>query len=114
MGPLPTISPTRSPSALPDSNSPKRKDVQVPEDQVQLATVPLLAQVEEIQKTDTSSFQAVLSDAIRKLRVAAAETSDPTEAAYFSDLANRFSSGLKKAGQPGVRQPTNGKFRKSK
>ncbi len=99
MGPLSNLG---NPAAIgpSDSSLSKRKDVQVPEDQVQLATVPLLAQVEQIRKADASSFRAVLGDAIRKLRVAAAETSDPREAAYFSDLANRFQR-LEEAGQPG-------------
>lgn len=52
--------------------------------------MPLSAQVEQLQGTDASTFQAVLSDAIRKLRAAASESSDPVEAAYLSDLANRF------------------------
>jgi hypothetical protein len=72
------------------SSSARKTSVQPGDDQVQLATVPLAAQVEQLQRTDASSLQAVLSDAIRKLRSAASESSDPVEAGYLSDLANRF------------------------
>jgi hypothetical protein len=50
---------------------------------------------------DASSFQAVVSDAIRKLRAAASGSSDPVEAAYLSELANRFQR-LEDAGNAGA------------
>jgi hypothetical protein len=60
------------------------------EDQVQIATVPSVAQVEQLQSTRPSSFQAVLGDAILKLRAAAFQSNDPMEIAYLSGIADRF------------------------
>jgi hypothetical protein len=71
-------------------HSGRKAGVPTGEDQAQLATVPLSAQVEQIHATDASSFQAVLNDAIHKLRVAASETLDPAESGYLSGMANRF------------------------
>ena len=75
-----------------DSPSPTRKAaIQPGADQVQLATVPLPAQVDQQRTTtDPSSFKTVLRDSIEKLRVAASQCADPAEAAYLSGLANRF------------------------
>jgi hypothetical protein len=81
--------------------SPRKGKVQPGEDQVQLATVPLSAEVEQIQSKDPSSFQAVMADAIHKLRVAASESSNPIEAAFLSQLANRFQA-LEEAGNGGA------------
>jgi hypothetical protein len=60
------------------------------EDQVQIATVPSVAQVEQLQSTRPSSLQAVLGDAILKLRAAAFQSNDPSEIAYLSGIADRF------------------------
>jgi hypothetical protein len=60
------------------------------EDQVQIAAVPSWAQVEQLESTSPSSFQAVVSDAIFKLRAAALNSADPAEVAYLSDLADHF------------------------
>ena len=60
------------------------------EDQVQIATIPSAAQVEQLQSTSSSSFEAVVADSIRKLRTAASQSTDPAEAAALSDLANHF------------------------
>jgi len=85
-----------------DSSFPTRKaNVQPTEDQAQLAAVPLSAQLEQLQKTDAPRFQAVLSDAVRELRAAASTSSDPVEAAYLSDLANRF-QWLEESGNAGA------------
>ena len=79
------------PADLPESRPSARKAGAKPgEDQAQLATVPLSAQVEQIHGTDPSNFQAVLSDAIHKLKVAAADSSDPAETAYLLAIADRF------------------------
>jgi|ERR1700677_1180059 hypothetical protein len=60
------------------------------EDQVQIATIPSSSQVEQLQTTSPSSFQAVVADSIRKLRTAAMQSTDPAEVAALSDLADRF------------------------
>jgi hypothetical protein len=74
-----------------DSLSPARKASNQPSaDQVQLATVPLPAQVDQLPRTEPSTFKAILSSSIQELRIAASQCSDPAEAAYLSGLANRF------------------------
>jgi hypothetical protein len=60
------------------------------EDQVQIASIPSSAEVEQLQSTSPSSFQAVVSDSIRMLRTAAFQSTDPVEAEYLSGLADRF------------------------
>lgn len=60
------------------------------EDQIQIAKIPPTTQLEELQTTNPSSFQAVVTDAILQLRAAAFQTTDPNEAAYISGLADRF------------------------
>jgi hypothetical protein len=60
------------------------------EDQVQIAAVPSSVQVEQLESTSPSSFQAVIADAIVKLRAAALDSADPAEVAYLSGLADRF------------------------
>jgi hypothetical protein len=67
------------------------------EDQVQIATIPPTAEVEQLQTTNPSSFEAVVGDAIHKLRAAALRSTDPLEAAYLSGLADRFQQ-LEEAG----------------
>jgi len=61
-------------------------------DSVDVATppVPSLSQVEPLLTANPLKFEAVLSDAVRQLRVASRETSDPVKAAYYSTLADRF------------------------
>jgi hypothetical protein len=59
-------------------------------DLVDVSTVPALSQVEPLQTRNPEQFQAVLTDAVRQLRAAAFQTTDPVEAAYLSSLANRF------------------------
>jgi hypothetical protein len=61
------------------------------EDQVQLAKIPVVALAEQqIQDKNPPNLQAVLGDAIRNLRAAALQSTDPVEAAYLSGLADRF------------------------
>ena len=60
------------------------------EDQVQIATIPSAAQVEQLQSTSSSSFEAVVADSIRKLRTAASQSTDPAEVQYLSGLADHF------------------------
>lgn len=61
-------------------------------DSVDVATppVPSVSQVEPLLTTNPLKFEAVLSDAVRQLRVASRETTDPVKAAYYSTLADRF------------------------
>ncbi len=66
-------------------------------DQVQIATVPLTAQVQQLESKTPSSFRAVLDDAIRELRAAASQSTNAIETAYLSGLADRFQQ-LEEAG----------------
>jgi hypothetical protein len=62
------------------------------EDQVQIATIPSVGQVEQLQNSSTSSLPELLGNAIPDLRSAAHHSTDPVEAAYLSGLADRFQS----------------------
>jgi hypothetical protein len=101
MGPIQNLGEVAALGPPDHSSSTRKADVPTLEDQAQLSTVPLEAQVEQIQRTHPSSFQDVLHDAIRGLRAAAAEAADPAEAAYLSGLANRFQR-LEETGVPDV------------
>jgi hypothetical protein len=59
-------------------------------DTVEISTIPPLSQAEQIQSTNPSQYQTVLTDAVRELRAAASKTNDPLEAAYLLDLAGKF------------------------
>jgi hypothetical protein len=61
-----------------------------PVDQVQISTLPLTAQIEQLQREDPPNFRAVVGDAIRQLRAAAWQSTNQVEAAYLSGLADRF------------------------
>lgn len=60
-------------------------------DQVHLSTIPstTLAEQQLLDK-NPPNLQAVLGDAVRNLRAAALQSSDPIEVAYLSGLADRF------------------------
>ena len=60
------------------------------QDQVQIAAIPLTAQVQQNGNDTPPSFHAVLDDAIRQLRAAAGKSTNAVEAAYLSSLAARF------------------------
>lgn len=61
------------------------------DDQVHLSTVPFTALAEQqLQDKEPPNLQAVLGDAVRNLRAAASQSSNPMEAAYLSGLADRF------------------------
>jgi hypothetical protein len=86
LGDLPNKKP-----ALPSPAS-QSKVVAAPKDSVDVATppVPSVSQVEPLLTTNPIKFEAVLSDAVRQLRAASRETTDPVKAAYYSTLADRF------------------------
>jgi hypothetical protein len=84
LGALNFISPSDSTPAA------RVQPVAVGEDQVQIATIPLTAQVQQLESKTPSSFHAVLDDAIRELRVAASQSTNAIEIAYLSGLADRF------------------------
>lgn len=73
------------------------------EDQVQIATVPLTAQV-QLENKAPSSFHAVLDSAIRQLRDAASQSTNAMETAYLSGLADRFQR-LEEAGAGAPQNP---------
>ncbi|HEY1757485.1 MAG TPA: hypothetical protein VGG72_19085 [Bryobacteraceae bacterium] len=60
------------------------------EDQVQIASIPSAAQVEQLQSTNPSTFQQVVADAIGQLRTAEAQSTDPGEVAVLSGQAASF------------------------
>lgn len=100
LGALNFISPSDSTPAA------RVRPVAVGEDQVQIATIPLTAQVQQLEKSP-ASFHAVLDDAIRELRVAASQSTNAIETAYLSGLADRFQQleeeGTGNQAQPGVK-----------
>jgi hypothetical protein len=75
---------TPSPTRTTATAAPGSQDI------VEIATVPSMSQLEPLQSGNPSQFQAVLSDAVRQLRAAAWQATDPIEAAYLSGLADRF------------------------
>ena len=90
MGPMQNL---HNPSAIDPSDSPsptRKTSAQPAADQVQLATVPLSAQLNQPPKADATSFKTLLRDSIQELRTAASQSSDPAEAAFLAGLANRF------------------------
>ena len=82
----------QSPSGQSPSHSSKPDQSNNPalSDTVALESVPLLPQVEQLKATNVSEFQRTLTNAVRELRVAANDTTDPLQASYFLGLANRF------------------------
>jgi hypothetical protein len=74
------------------------------EDQVQIATVPLTTQVQQLENKAPSSFHAVLDIAIRQLRDAASQSTNAMETAYLSGLADRFQR-LEEAGAGAPQNP---------
>jgi hypothetical protein len=73
-------------------------------DQVQIATIPLTAQVQQLGNDTPPSFHAVLDHAIRQLRAAAGQSTNAVEAAYLSGLADRFQE-LEEAGAGATESP---------
>jgi hypothetical protein len=72
------------------------------DDEVHLSTVPITALAEQqLQDKEPPNLQAVLGDAVRNLRAAASESSNPMEAAYLSGLADRFQR-LEESGDAGA------------
>jgi hypothetical protein len=106
MGPIRNLGDLAGNGPSDSSASTRKASGQAVEDQAQLSTVPLETQVEQIQSTHPSSFEAVLHDAIRGLRAAAAESADPAQVAYLSGLANRFQR-LEDTGVPDVSSNVN-------
>jgi len=58
------------------------------------STIPTLAKVEELEGSNPSQFQHVVTDAVTQLKSVARETSDPIAASYLWNLANRFELAL--------------------
>jgi hypothetical protein len=60
------------------------------EEPTDVSSVPILSKVEELNGTNPTEFQKVVTDAVAKLKAAAEQSSDPFAASYLWDLANRF------------------------
>ena len=60
------------------------------QDLVEIANVPAIVQIEPLQAANPTRFQLVLSDAIRQLKEAELQTTDPAARAYLVSLAERF------------------------
>lgn len=100
MGPLDAVA--LSPTSTVDSRSAQSSPLAVGvatrafqvnpvlQDLVELANVPSLVQIAPLQTSSPTEFQSVLSDAIRQLREAEAQTTDPATLAFLSGLADRF------------------------
>jgi hypothetical protein len=69
-------------------------------DLIEISTIPRLSQAEQIQSTNPSQYQTVLTDAVRELKAAALKTNDPLEVAYLLDLAGKFQQLQETGGSP--------------
>ncbi len=76
-------------------------------DRIEISSIPTLSQAEQTGGSNPTQFQAVLTDAVRELKAAAVQTSDPFEAAYFLDLAGKFQA-LQESGGSGANTHTSG------
>jgi hypothetical protein len=56
--------------------------------------IPALSKVEELEGSNPSEFQHVVTDAVTQLKVAAKQTSDPFASSFLWNLANRFQLAL--------------------
>jgi len=62
-----------------------------PSDRVDLSQLAqLFQQFKELQSSDPAELKKVLTDAASKLRTAAQQQSDPSQASFLSNLADRF------------------------
>ena len=52
--------------------------------------MPVFSQIEELEGANPTQFQQVVTDAVAKLKLAAAHTSDPFASSYLWALADRF------------------------
>ena len=59
-------------------------------DTVVLESIPSSVHLEQLVQGNPSDFQQTLANAVRDLRQAASEASDPSEAGYLSALADKF------------------------
>lgn len=75
-------------------------------DLVEISAIPSLIQVQQIQTFDPSQYQTVLTVAVRELKAAALQTSDPFEVAYLLDLAGKFQQLQETGGSGGSSQPS--------
>jgi hypothetical protein len=79
------------PSGSTSTSAARVQPVSAAEDQVHLATIPLTLQAEQqLQAKVPPNLPAVLGEAIRNLRAAAVDSSNPIDQAYLSGLADRF------------------------
>jgi hypothetical protein len=79
------------PSGPASTSTARVQPVSAAQDQVHLATIPLTSQAEQqLLAKVPPNLPAVLGEAIRNLRAAAVESSNPIDAAYLSGLADRF------------------------
>jgi len=72
-------------------------------DLIEISAVPSLFEAQQVQAHDPSQYQTVLTDAVRELKAAALQTSDPFEVAYLLDLAGKFQQ-LQETGSGGSPQ----------
>ncbi len=79
------------PSGSASTSVARVEPVSAEQDEVHLATIPLTLQAEQqLQAKVPPNLPAVLGEAIRNLRAAAVDSSNPIDAAYLSGLADRF------------------------
>ena len=71
------------------------------QDSAEIANVPALVQIAPLQTSNPTEFQSVISGAIRQLREAEAQTTDPQELAFLTSLTDRFQQ-LQEVGPSGL------------
>ena len=71
------------------------------QDLVEIANVPSLVQIAPLQTSSPTELQSVLSDAIRQLKAAEAQTTDPATLAFLTGLADSFQQ-LQEFGPPAL------------
>jgi hypothetical protein len=55
-----------------------------------VSSVPAFSQIQELNGANPTEFQQVVTDAVAKLKLAAAQTLDPFASSYLWTLAERF------------------------
>jgi hypothetical protein len=101
LNPTSTVESNSARSSPPAAGGTSNTANPVLEDLVEIANVPSLDQIASLQTSNPTEFQSVLSDAIRQLRQAESQTTDPAALAFLTSLADRFQQ-LQEVGAPGL------------
>ena len=66
------------------------RDYLQPPDQVEISYIPALSQVALLQDADEAAGQRVVANAVRELKAAALQASNPLDASYLISLVHKF------------------------